>query len=115
MKDEIAQKLLDYLDATKDLVLEQAPDIFQQIIRYETISTIYGIVIFSTILLGIICASIYMYRNPSGDKYSGYNLTRCMIPIIFIPIFFIQLLFSVDALIKIKVAPKYYIIQKLKG
>lgn len=37
MKEQLVQKLLEYMQATEDFLLEHVPDIFREIVMYERI------------------------------------------------------------------------------
>lgn|SRR5574338_702828 len=111
MENEILQKLLIYLENTKDFILAECPDIFQQIIRYEKICAIIGLcVIGSLVLIGSIYF-LYAFFNSKGEI-----MNKC--PFIILPIFLIPALLlcsleCINTLIKLNVAPKYFLIEKL--
>ena len=114
MKEELLQKLTEYMTGTKDFFLENAPDFFQQMLAYEKTSTIFAITILSMLFLGCLLFSIYCFTNPCDDRYSIRELFKAF-SIIGCCAFFAALCFNIDTLIKIKIAPKYYIISSLIG
>lgn len=38
MKEEVVEKILEYLNETQDFVLEQLPQVIQQALRYEKVA-----------------------------------------------------------------------------
>lgn len=115
---EIVTKMFEYIDSSKDFMLEQAPEVFQQIIRYEYISSICGVVTCSILL---ICAGITLFtwlKNPNVDRFDYWTdgtFAVVLISATVVVITGIGLIVNVSDLIKINVAPKYYIISKLLG
>lgn len=113
MKEEILEQILKYINETKDFILEQTPDLFQQIIKYEKISAIFGVCIYSFIFILLCGLSIYVWKS-SIDENDIKGYLRFVFPFLSF-IFFMSLIFSIETLIKINVAPKYFIIHKLVG
>lgn len=118
MKDQILQKLLDYLESTHDLVLEQVPEVILQALRYEKVSS-YAT---AGLMLGLLAAAISLgyrfWKHPDLDRHGSRETLSFMVPMvsmIALPLFFVQLCMSVDKLIKIYLAPKYFLIQLLVG
>ena len=113
MKEQIIQKLIEYLDQSKDFMLQECPEVIQQALRYHYISNLMGC-IFS--FLGIIVYALvcfYFYKNPTRDKYDSRPMHHSFI-FFLSPMFFFMFTFSLfnccDHLIKITYAPKYYLI-----
>jgi hypothetical protein len=107
------QKLIEYIENTKDFVLEQAPDVIQQVLKYEKTSSYLT----ATLMLLLLCAALitgyYFWRHPALDKYGSRefgSIFGLLVPCIATPMLFIQLCCSVDRLVKIYVAPKYFLI-----
>jgi len=114
MSEKIIEKLLEYLQGTEDFILEHAPDTIMQIFKYEKISTIYQIAILFILVISLSISGIYFYKNPYLDKYGHRELPSILIPMfcgIGCPILFLQLCIFTDKLIKIYVAPKYFLLQ----
>lgn len=114
MKQEILEKLLEYLNETQDFVLEQVPQVIQQAIRYEKIS---AILIGSLMLLLLLVAGFvffHAWRYPNFDSHGSRatsSVASMLISGMPSPILFVQLCYSIDRLIKIYLAPKYFLIQ----
>lgn len=111
MNESIIDKLLEYIDQTKDFVLDQAPDIFNQIIQYSTMSIImWTCSLGSLTVIGCTLIFIYLknYRRESIFDH-GYALFSLWLT----PFLLFGTIVCADELIKVKVAPKYYIIKKL--
>ena len=113
MKDQILQKLLEYLQNTEDFVLEQVPELVQQALKYEKISSYLNSGLMILLLNIAIYLGYYFWKHPVLDKYGSreFGSILCtLIPCIASLLFFIQLCYSVDTLIKIYIAPKYFLI-----
>lgn len=114
MKEEILKKLLEYIQASGDFILEQAPDIIKQALAYEKISTWFcTILMFVLVTIGLSVA-YYFWKHPKFDSYNSRTISSffgVMIPSIVVPLLFIQFCSCVDTLIKIYIAPKYFLIQ----
>lgn len=111
MKDQILQKLLEYLQNTEDFVLEQVPEIIQQVLRYEIISTYMGAGILLFIIILCIGLNIYLWKY-SEDTIKNTITSSIIYPIssIALPFLFIQFCCLIDKLVKIYIAPKYFLI-----
>lgn len=113
MNEEVTKKIIEYLESTKDFFLEQAPDVIKQMIAYESFTCIFAITISGLLFLGVCIFWLYMYKNPNKkDEYCGWNCARCVLPLALLPLFG-MLVCSIDNYVKIKMAPKYYIMQKV--
>ncbi len=116
MNEEITKRLLEYLDGTKDFLLEQSPQVLKEMMRYKTISAILNIFLCFSIIC--VCLGVFLYCFKSSDRSKYGDREFWQIAGMFTPIFvgavlFVQLCCNIDELIKIKVAPKYYIIKEL--
>lgn len=109
-------KLIDYLisniESAKGFVAEQAPDVARQILEYgfwdNLMYLTIGAVLFT--LFFIIFVRIYLSKEMSGEEKFGIGF------FVLLAIFFCSLAisFNVSSLIKIKTAPKLYVIEKMK-
>ena len=114
MQEQILQKILEDLQATEDLVLEHVPEVIQQALRYEKISTFLCALLMMCLFSVAICFGYYFWKHPTLDKYDSRDMTSIMgviMPLAFSPLFFTQFCGSVDKLVKIYTAPKYFLIQ----
>lgn len=117
MDDLIKEKILSYLESTKDFVLDQAPDVIQQALRYHYINSIVGIFVCSFLILTLISIAYYNYSHPKLDEYGSWETITfifCFIPSMFCLPLFAGLLSDIDKLIKISTAPKYFLITLFK-
>lgn len=117
MDDQIKEKILIYLESTKDFVLDQAHDIIQQALRYHYLSSLIGSIFFTFIF--ILCAVIafYNFANPKLTKYNSWETQTFIftfIPSMICLLSLIAICANVDALIKIITAPKYFLITLFK-
>ena len=114
MKEQITEKLMQYLKNSEDFLLEQAPDVIRQALKYETISAYVTSSLMLCFLILSCVVWIYNWKNPALDKHGSREIHSFMlifIPLMSAPMFFVQLCSSIDDLIKIYTAPKYYLIQ----
>ncbi len=113
---EVVEKLVGWLDSAGNFVLDQAPDIVQQMLLMRLWECSLGI-IFSAVLLGILM-TVYMrvatsdrIKGADGfDLISGYAL---FLAVFSIPLF--MLFLEILKIIEVFVAPKVYILEKLSG
>jgi len=114
MQDQIIQKILDYLEQTEDFVLEHLPDVIVQALRYERIISVLGVILLSFLFSCAVYVGYHCWTNPRLDKYGSWetiSVLGVIIPCSFAPLLLVQLCFAVDKLIKIYVAPKYFLVQ----
>lgn len=113
MNEKISEKLLEYLQRTEDFVLEQSPEILKEALRYERIRSFISVLLMAVLFVSALSAAWYFWKHPTLDKYESrdtISFLGVLIPICLSPLFFVQLCSSVDSLIKIYVAPKYFLI-----
>ncbi len=120
MKDEAINNFINemtsILKSTKGFVLEQAPDIFNQILAYNLISSIVLICICILVLL-IVGLSIYFsYKHYLKSKatYKSYTvdyMAMHMFVMIITIVSFFSISTSIFEIIKIKTAPKIYLLE----
>jgi uncharacterized membrane protein YhdT len=117
VKEEISQKLLEYLQNTEEFVLDQVPEVIQQVLKYEKISSYLSAGLMILLLSIAICIGFYFWRHPTLDKYGSREFLSFMpiVSCIAIPILFVQLCYSVDKLVKIYIAPKYFLISLISS
>lgn len=116
MDSEISKKIIEYLDQTRDFVLEQAPELCRQIMRFDKIAAYLG----SIVLLIIAGIAIYFSIKFAGQHYERsyerpvFHMPVWFATIIFIPIAFFQICSNISDLIQMEVAPKYYLLKRFK-
>ena len=118
MKDELSKKLLEYVENTKDFLLEQCPDVLQQAMCYEKINSIIKAVLFFVLFWTCIGTIYYAWKYPALDKYESrsiMNVETLIVACIFIIPCGICCLEYVMDLIKMYVAPKVYMIELIKS
>ena len=117
MKDQLIEKIIHYMETTGDFVLEQAPEICQEILNYSKFSSILCLSITGSIVIFSIFFFIYSYCNRTMGDYgslSGESFFKMLFSGAIAMILLGPCVASIDNLIKINVAPKYYILQIIK-
>ena len=111
--NQMLDTLLSYMENTKDFVLEQAPDVIKQALKYETISSYIDAIFMFILLTAALCIAYYIWKNPNIDKYGSWA-TSSVVPfaasLILSPFFVLALCCAIDKIVKIHVAPKYFLI-----
>lgn len=113
MNEQILQKLLDHLQSTDDVILEQVPEIIQQALKYEKISSYLSASLIMLLLTLVICVGYYFWKHPTLDKYGSREIGSflgILIPCFVTPLLFVQFCYSIDKLVQIYIAPKYFLI-----
>lgn len=112
-KEEIYQKLFEYIDASKDWALEQAPELFQQIAAYGLWS---GIIICGLSFVFFIISSGLGWRwLKKWDSDTEHYFAGSIICGVLCVISFICFCSNIETCIKAAVAPKLYILDCLRG
>lgn len=106
MQEELTKKLIDYIEKSKDFVLEQAPDIMKEMLEYHKYESIVSISFLSVFIIGLIITAVILYKKRN-------ELTMWWIPLLIVPVVFFGILCDCCDLIKVKTAPKYFILSKL--
>lgn len=121
MKDEIANKLLQYLERSKDFLLEETPIVIQQALKYEKISCLLSMIFILVLMCVGTIIAYSCWKNPKLTEFKNWEITSIfgvIIPLLFSPVFICQFYCSLDKMIKIYIAPKYFLISliaNLKG
>lgn len=120
MNEKLVENLLNYMNETKDFVLNQSPELIGEIISYHKAINFSCIGIFLPIFL--ICLGIFYYylKYPKLEKYgiTCETYVSLLVSSFFCLLTFIFLLESFRDLIGIYFSPKYFIIKmvlKMKG
>ena len=114
MKEQIVQTILEYLERTEDFLLEQAPEVILQALRYEQIVSVLGAVLFLLLVLGTVVVGYHFWANPKFDQHGSRDFISSigvMVPCIVSPLLAVQLCVFGDKLIKIYFAPKFFLLQ----
>ncbi len=112
----IQQKLIDYLEGTHDFLLEQAPEVIQQALRYEMISSITSCIFLVASLAVVTTVMYYNWKNPVLDDYksrTSSNVLGIFLPVMISIGLLTPTILTVNKLIMLYVAPKYFLIQLL--
>lgn len=112
MHEEITKKILEYMDGTKDFLLEQAPDVVQQLITWAIFNSCLQIIF----CISLITISWKIFKRRSFPDFIDED---AVVP--FIRIFFavagviciFAILSYLQCLAKCLIAPKLFIIQSL--
>ena len=114
MKEQVWQQLVEYLQKVEDFGSEQLPELIVQVLRYERITAITTTVVTATLLALVICIGYLYWKNPKRDQYGSRPLESVfgiMFPAIFATLLLGVLGTSVNTLIKVYAAPKYFLLQ----
>jgi hypothetical protein len=116
MKEQIINKLIEYLQQSRDFALEQIPDVILQTLRYKIISSYIESVLMIVLIIASIIVSYYFWKHPKLDKYgdkTGASYFGTFMPLVLVLIFFADMCSTVDVIIKIYIAPKFYLLELL--
>jgi hypothetical protein len=114
MKDQILEKLLEYLQSTQDFVLKESPEVIQQALRYHYLSNVILLISCCVAIVLLSCVFYYFYTHPNLDKHESRDMLStigCAMSPFFIIMLTASFLHYSDNLIKISYAPKYFLIQ----
>jgi hypothetical protein len=114
MDKVVVQKIQEYLQNMDDFLIEKAPEVVRQALRYEKMSTWAHFVAVSLIIGALLWIVYCCWMYPKLDKY-GSRETECVlgmfIPWAVLPLLLIDSWYCIDRLIKIYTAPKYFLLQ----
>lgn len=114
MKEQIIDKLIQYIEQSKDFILDQAPEVLLQTLRYQKTSNWFGMFISLLMIIILISIAFYIFMNPKFDKYDSrdfFSVFGVLVPsLISIP-FFCAFLSCTDTLMKLYLAPKYFLLE----
>lgn len=114
MQEKILETLINYLQNTENFVLEQMPEILSQTLNYEKTSCIMSISILVFLMAVAVSIGCYFLIHPTLDSYGNRTATSfigALLPLAFSFMLLAPLLGSFDKLVKINLAPKYFLIQ----
>lgn len=112
---ELAQKFLDMVNGTQSFVIDQAPDVLQQIIAWELWSSVTYLITAVVVALSgwAFFCKLHKWMQVEGegrfDNWWGLYTMTVVAPVVAIPMFFTNL----QSLIKVIAAPKVYLIEFL--
>jgi len=123
-KEKLTEKLISYVESTEEFLNEQCPAYITEILTFERIRTLVSIVAESVFIIKLatlifICvkkSSLFTHYELSGEIISNIDLAAFLVGITsvgLIPILFTSVYDSVMTYIKLKVAPKLYIVEYL--
>jgi uncharacterized membrane protein YgdD (TMEM256/DUF423 family) len=114
MNSELQKELLNIINSSKEFVLTQAPDVFQQTIAYGIYSNTVALFIFSGFLL-LGCFGLFMGYRRIKNEYARdfWILVGAPVGGVMLLIGLIGVVCSYDELLQVKMAPKLYLIQTL--
>ena len=117
MKDALNKKLLEYVEKTDVFLSDQVPDYINQLLKYNLFETTVWLSANILVLLLCIGGVKYGYDLPR----EGYSQTLSMVSVLSyiaggsgIFISFCGMTGHLLKLIKIKITPKVFIVEKLK-
>ena len=114
MDEQLTAKAIEYLKSAENFIITEAPDVIQQTLKYATYSNWSDIILCSFFIMIAVGVFSYCFMYPKYDKYDslefGFIIGRFLSAAIFFPLC-IQISQNVDALMKINMAPKLFLIQ----
>jgi len=121
MNDQVAKKMLEYIDGSKDFLLETAPDFFREVAAYGVWYN--GIVVVLKIVICVVCWKCVKKLTDNAKKAIDENEDHIATGLVFAIIAFgvIGLCAFADIFSSVKeftmalFAPKLYIFSQLKG
>jgi hypothetical protein len=112
MKEELTNKLLEYLSNFEQFTKAELPEVAKQILEigmYEAkLCILIGVIL---LIIGLVLA----YLSTKVDDYSGLAVTFPVVSGICITISVILLPCSIVNIKKIEIAPKVYLIDYVRG
>lgn len=127
MKEELSERLIasldkvqEYIEATEDLVIEQAPLVAQEIITLGRIESVWGVV--GSLIIGIICAVcclvmskqfIVGLKEDRAEFPQTVTMLAAMVSFILGTISLIVSVCSIDYLFEPWFAPRVYLIHEI--
>ena len=117
MNNQLTQKFLDWLNATESFIIEQAPDIAQQMLAWgsaeSTIDLIWA-ALFMTVAVacGVIVKKFYR-RIDDSEVTMGFFICSLLIGPILFGGSLIMAGIAIQTKVQIAVAPKVYLIDQL--
>lgn len=118
--NELLNEIVEYLKISKEFIIEQAPDLIIQTLKYKTYSCYFSIIFFSILFMCSSFSFYYFINHPVYEELRSYQtipdisaktfMGRIMSGFILF-LSFISLLTCADQLVKIKISPKYFLIE----
>ena len=113
MKEQILEKLVAYLQSTEDFMIAECPEVIQQSLKYHFLSSLIGFILCLFLMLASCYVFFHFYTNPTFDKYGTRELS-CVMPMflggVFAFLSLVGIMSNADTLIKVCIAPKYFMI-----
>ncbi len=113
--NKLMEKSLEYLQSVEGFVIEHAPDYVKQLLEFEfyNSSLIVLFFLFAVILLvGLFFIGYRLYINESN--YAGGFVIIIPVSALLISVFFtLEVIPSIQTMLKIKTAPKVFLVDKI--
>lgn len=117
--DDKLASLLDFIESslksTKAFAAEQAPDVVKEILRYGVWTNAFQIVVASLFVAISITFAFWCGGNMEGTWDNDAWIFGVIVSIVVTFIFVFWWAACLDELVKIKLAPKIYILEEAKG
>jgi len=101
---DMLTEVLEMVKSTKNFTVEQAPDYIKQLLAYELISNYISIVICVLFIIASIIIPFY-FNHFAVNLFCGVAIF----------LFFVGSILNIDNIIKIKVAPKVFIVDYISN
>lgn len=117
MNEELTKKILEYIETTENFLSKEIPEVIQQALRYQKVSSM--LCAFLSFFIAILCIRIliYFHFNPKIDKYDCMALDRSLITMgCCFTCFLMIVVFcsNIDNLLQLFLCPKFYLIKLFK-
>lgn len=106
--EEILAQLIQSAQNAKDFVVEQAPDVIQQLLAWHFWSSVIWATICFAAVVGIVFAFKTILRHIDefeGQVFVGFLGIICSVP------FLVGLIYNVGTALQIAIAPKLYLLE----
>jgi hypothetical protein len=78
LKDQVLEKLINYLQNTEDFILEQVPETIYQVLRYEKTAYYISAFLMLTLLIIGLYIGYHFWKHPTLDKYGSREIGSFM-------------------------------------
>jgi hypothetical protein len=120
LSDDLIRELLTTLQSTKSFVIEQAPDVVQELVHYKLVESLIVCIICILAMFAYRYVGIRVWKyTQTLDSYSDFPFAAGLVAVFGgIPLTIATLFFlanSASTAIQIYIAPKIFLIEYLSG
>ncbi len=115
MNEELNKKLIELIESAQSFTMENAPLYAKELLEYGVFSNGIAIVILSIPVIFLSLCIIRIFINKEEDiNRACHREDRIFTCVLFLIMFLILLIIPVIEIVKVKIAPRVYILEKLK-